>query len=391
MTRSYVALAGSAALLWALASQAAPTTEEKIDILSEEIERLKAEVAGRKGNDKPETESGTSVGGYGEMHYNNLDSKKEFDFHRFVLFFNHKFSDRIRFFSELELEHAWVKDTQSGTSPSRGEVELEQAYIEFDLNQEHRAQGGLFLVPVGILNETHEPPTFYGVERNPVESNIIPSTWWEAGAGLKGELPAGLRYDLTVTSGLKIATTGTSPYNIRSARQKDSNAPGDNLAYTGRLRWTAIPGVEIAASLYHQEDLTQSALGVAPISGTLGSAHTVISKGPFTIKALYARWHLTGGDDTVNPATGAVTGADIQYGWFVEPSFKITKEWGVFARYSEWDNRAGNANPSDTQKRQTDVGVNYWPHPQVVVKFDVQNQEGASNDDGFNLGIGYMF
>ena len=75
----------------------------------------------------------------------------------------------------------------------------------------------------------------------------------------------------------------------------------------------------------------------------------------------------------------------------MEPAFKITSQWGVFARYSEWDNRAGNANTTDTLKRQTDVGVNYWPHPQVVVKFDVQNQEGATNDDGFNLGIGYMF
>lgn len=390
MTRSYLALVGSAALLWAAASQAAPSTDEKIDILSEEVERLKAEVARQKNGEKAESGGLTSVGGYGEMHYNNLDSKKEFDFHRFVLFFGHKFSDRIRFFSELELEHAWVKDTQSGTS-SKGEVELEQAYIEFDLSQNHRAQGGLFLVPVGILNETHEPTTFYGVERNPVESNIIPSTWWEAGAGIKGELPGGLRYDLTATSGLKIATTGSSAYNIRSARQKDSNAPGDNLAYTGRLRWSAIPGVEIAASLYHQEDLTQSSLGIVPIGGTLGTAHAVVSRGPFSMKTLYARWHLTGGSDTVNPANGAVSGSDVQYGWYVEPAFKITKQWGVFARYSEWDNRAGNANASDTLKRQTDVGVNYWPHPQVVVKFDVQNQEGASNDDGFNLGIGYMF
>lgn len=390
MTRSYLALAGSAALLWAAAGQAAPSTEEKIDILAEEVERLKAQVAGPKQAEKTPGPGLTTVGGYGELHYNNLDTKKEFDFHRFVLFFNHKFSDRIRFFSELELEHAWVKDTQSG-APSKGEVELEQAYVEFDLSQNHRAQGGLFLVPVGILNETHEPPTFYGVERNPVESNIIPSTWWEAGAGFKGELPGGLRYDLTATSGLKIATTGASAYNLRSARQKDSNAPGDNLAYTGRLRWTAIPGIEVAASLYHQEDLTQSSLGVPPIAGTLGTAHSVISKGPFSVKALYARWHLTGGSDTVNPASGTLTGSDVQYGWFVEPAFKITSQWGVFARYSEWDNRAGNANISATLRRQTDVGVNYWPHPQVVVKFDVQNQEGASNDDGFNLGIGYMF
>ena len=177
---------------------------------------------------------------------------------------------------------------------------------------------------------------------------------------------------------------------VRFPRQQGVlEAQGDEAA--DDLADGHVPGVEIAASLYHQEDLTQSSLGIVPIGGTLGTAHAVVSQGPFSIKTLYARWHLTGGSDTVNPANGAVSGSDVQYGWYVEPAFKITKQWGVFARYSEWDNRAGNANASDTLKRQTDVGVNYWPHPQVVVKFDVQNQEGASNDDGFNLGIGYMF
>lgn len=388
MRHSYIRLAGAAALLWTAAAQAAPTTEEKIDQLSEEVERLRAEVAKGRDTDTSHGTSGkTTVGGYGELHYNNLDSKKEIDFHRFVLFFGHRFSDRVRFFSELELEHAWVKDTQSGAS-SKGEVELEQAYVELDLAQNHRAQVGLFLVPVGILNETHEPPTFYGVERNPVESSVIPSTWWEAGAGFKGELPAGLRYDVNITSGLRVASTGTSAWNLRSGRQKVSSAPADSLAYTGRLRWTAIPGVEIAGSVYYQSDITQSSAGVPPVEATLGEGHAIVAKGPFTIKALFAQWHLVGGNGTVNPAAN---GSDIQNGWFVEPSFKLTPKWGVFARYSEWDNSAGRLNAVHSERRQTDVGVNYWPHPQVVLKLDVQDQQGAASDDGFNLGVGYMF
>ncbi|OUR68170.1 porin, partial [Cycloclasticus sp. 46_83_sub15_T18] len=116
----------------------------------------------------------TTIGGYGELHYNNLSGKggasdkDAIDFHRFVLFFGHEFSDDIRFFSELELEHSIAGDGKDG------EVELEQAYIDFDLNDQHTARAGLFLLPVGIINETHEPPTFYGTERNPVEKNIIP-------------------------------------------------------------------------------------------------------------------------------------------------------------------------------------------------------------------------
>lgn len=395
MFHRYIRLAGVAAMLWVATAQGAPSTDEKIDQLSEELERLKTEVAKGKGGDSGPSSGGkTTIGGYGELHYNNLDSKKEIDFHRFVLFFGHKFSDRIRFHSEVEIEHAFLKDNSGTSSASKGELEIEQAYIEFDLNQRHRALAGLFLVPVGILNETHEPPTFYGVERNAVENRIIPSTWWEAGVGFKGDIGAGFGYDLAVTSGLQIATTGSSAYNIRSGRKKVSEAPADSLAYTGRLRWTGLPGIELAASLYHQDDINQAGTVLPPISATLAEAHIVVSKGPFAVRALFAQWRLNGGSDTNNPSIGASassSGSDIQNGWYVEPAYKITTWLGAFARYSERNNRAGDANISDTETRQIDYGVNFWPHPQVVLKADVMRQEGAIRDNGYNLGVGYMF
>lgn len=123
----------------------------------------------------------TSIGGYGEMHYNG-GRKDEIDFHRFVLFLEHQFTDNIRFFSETEVEHS-----QSGEG-KKGEVSLEQAYLEFGLGGRRKAQAGIFLPPVGILNETHEPPTFYGAVCNAVETNIVPATWREGGAQLLGEL-----------------------------------------------------------------------------------------------------------------------------------------------------------------------------------------------------------
>ena len=133
----------------------------------------------------------TQIGSYGEMHYNNLDDKNnnggdkdEIDFHRFVLFLGHDFTDTTRMFSEIELEHSVAGDGENG------EVELEQAYIEHDLNSTTQMKAGLFLIPVGILNQTHEPDTFYGVERNNVERNIIPTTWWEGGLALNGEIYA---------------------------------------------------------------------------------------------------------------------------------------------------------------------------------------------------------
>lgn len=351
-------------------------------------------------NGSSSTPGKTTIGGYGELHYNKLNNqkdggsdKKELDFHRFVLFFGHRFSDTVRFHSELELEHALSKDSQcsakdtdsdgqldSFNCPDKGpgEVELEQAYIEFDLNDRHRAKGGVFLVPVGIINETHEPPRFFGVERNPVEKNIIPATWWEAGAALSGQLEMGFSYDLAMHSGLN--TTG---YDIRGGRQKSAKAKADKLAATARIKWTGMPGLELAASVNRQGDLTQGA-GAQEIAATLVETHAAYELGSFGLKALYAKWDM---DDD-----GTAAGKDEQSGWYIEPSFRLTPQFGIFARHNIWDKQAGDG--IDSEYKQTDVGFNFWPHDDVVIKVDYQNQtvpNGKDEYDGINLGIGYQF
>ncbi len=327
----------------------------------------------------------TSIGGYGELHYNNLedengDKTKKVDFHRFVLFFGHEFNDRLRLFSELELEHSIASKTDEG------EIELEQAYLEYDISDQHRVAGGVFLTPVGIINETHEPNTFYGTERNAVEKNIIPSTWWAAGAMFSGEIAEGFSYDLAVTSGLSTDytnSTDSKKYAVRGGRQKVSKADAQDLAYTARLKWTGIPGIEVAATVQYQEDITQSLDSTAG-SATLFETHAVIQRGDFGLRALYAIWDLNGS----GPAS---VGADEQTGWYIEPSYRINEHFGVFSRYSEWDNQAGNS--TDSEYEQFDLGVNWWPHQDVVVKFDYQNQAQPNGGelDGFNLGLGYQF
>ncbi|HET7687025.1 MAG TPA: hypothetical protein VFK46_00185, partial [Candidatus Macondimonas sp.] len=147
---------------------AAPTPQEEIEALRQRLEEAERRLdALAETTAAPPTASSAlqnlHLGSYGELHYNNLENdetgarKDEIDFHRFVVFLGYDFTDRIRLRSEIELEHAIAGDDQNG------EIELEQAYLEFDLNDRTQAKGGLFLVPVGILNETHEPPTFYGV------------------------------------------------------------------------------------------------------------------------------------------------------------------------------------------------------------------------------------
>lgn len=332
----------------------------------------------------------TTIGGYGEMHYNNLSSdnssssKDEFDLHRFVLFFGHEYSDNLRFFSELEVEHGLVKDTEDGSNG--GEVEIEQAYVEWDYTEGHRAKAGVFLLPVGILNETHEPETFYGTERNSVEKNIIPTTWWEGGVMFSGEIAEGFSYDAGIHSGLFI-DPNEGDYKIRSGRQKVSNAKGDDLAYTARIKYTGMPGLELAATVQHQTDVWQGEEfgGEEEVDGTLWEAHAAYTKGDFGLRALYARWDL---DDAIEVVK---EGADEQEGFYIEPSYRLTSDLGIFVRYSEWDNQAGDS--SDTEKQQYDIGFNYWLNEHVVLKADYMREEAESGSElrGFNLGVGWSF
>ncbi|MEO5574346.1 MAG: porin [Gammaproteobacteria bacterium] len=368
------------------------TTEQKVEATGQAVEQTvqAVEEAALQTASTPSWAERTKVGGYGELHYNNLETESgedinEIDFHRFVLFFGHEFNDRIRFFSELEIEHSGVEPGEIN-----GAVELEQAYIDFDINDSLTARGGLFLVPVGIINETHEPPTFYGVERNIVETRIIPSTWWEGGAALNGRFGSGFSYDLALTSGLATPTDGDDAYVIRDGRQFVSEAVANDPAYTGRIKYTGIPGLELAATLNYQADLTQG-LGPTGTSsdGLLFETHAIWQRGPFGLRALYAQWSLDG-------EAPEALGREEQVGWYVEPSYKINSKFGLFARYSSVDRAAGSNAPADTELTEFDAGLNYYPHEDVVLKFDYVTQDGGEGDgfdpvDGFNLGIGYQF
>tara|TARA_B100001245_G_scaffold8087_1_gene5570 strand:- start:2024 stop:3157 length:1134 start_codon:yes stop_codon:yes gene_type:complete len=343
-----------------------------------QIDELKAQVAALADSLEAQSASTSAypvyVGGYGEMHLNlNQGKDNEIDFHRFVLFFGKDFNERTRFFSEFELEHSLAGDGKPG------EVELEQAYVEYDLTDKTQAKAGLFLIPVGILNETHEPETFYGVERNSVENKIIPTTWWEGGVAINGEIAAGLSYDVAMHSGLS-----NDLGNIRSGRQKVAEATANKAAYTARIKYTAVPGLELAATLQYQDDILQG-MGDDEIGARLIEAHAVYQNAGFGLRALFAQWNI---DSDINDVT---EGASKQKGFYLEPSYRITDKVGVFARHSRWDNAA--ADDAESEYKRNDVGVNYWLADTAVLKADVfrTRQDGDLNAAGYNLGVGFSF
>ncbi len=158
------------------------------------------------------------------------------------------------------------------------------------------------------------------------------------------------------------------------------------------LRQPQIDSLEILADVLAKVELTK---GGDPAAGNawLYTADGIWNRGPFTLKALYAQWNLSGSGPKA-------VGADVQRGWYIEPSYMLNEHLGLFTRYGRWNNQAGSHSPGDTQFRQWNLGLNYWPTPGVVLKADYQHEDiprfGTQSDEttpgtGINLGVGYQF
>lgn len=395
-------------------SAMAVSVEEKIEILQQEIEALKDQIAsapvGNQASGILSIKDKTTIGGYGELHYNHYDGnatdKDMVDFHRFVLFFGHRFNDWISFKSELEVEHALV----SGDGTSKGKVELEQAYLDFNINPHFNVKTGIFLIPMGMLNETHEPPTFYGVERNEIETRVIPSTWWEAGVGAYGEVIPGLNYQINLTSSLDIGKLKQNDFSkgMRDARRSVSEAPAEDAAVSGALNYTGYPGLLLGVAFYTggsgQDGATKAALKGVDARLTMWDLHARYQKDRLDLRALYARGYLSDAAK-INAALGNAPGkgvAESFYGWYIEAAYHVWKmgehDLAPFVRYEKWDMQDevpdGAIKNAEWKNAIWTIGANYWPHPQIVLKADYQffdRPDGSKGDRRLNMGLGYMF
>ena len=179
-----------------------------------------------------------------------------------------------------------------GSGP--GEVELEQMYVEVDINDNLQTRFGVILMPVGILNENHEPPTFYGVERNDVEKYLIPTTWWSGGAEIIYKTNNGIMLELMVSEGLE----GSTSMDIRAGRQKSASAVANDLAYTGRLTYTGFPGLKASVFYNHQADFTQLSSDNIDKLDLYGASAIYGFGDGFEIRAIHVQAEFDGKDES---------------------------------------------------------------------------------------------
>ncbi|MGH8584580.1 MAG: hypothetical protein ACREWG_17800 [Gammaproteobacteria bacterium] len=403
-------------------AQAQPRVEEidrKTGVLAEEVEKLKTRLSIP---DQPEYKSryglgpgaskvygidhGVSLGGYGNAFYRNLLNDKgggedQADLERLVLYAGYKFNDHIIFNSEIEYEHA----TTGEGAEEKGEVSVELAYLDFLFHPMVNARAGLVLLPMGFINEMHEPTTFHGNFRPEVERRIIPATWREIGAGLFGELLPGLQYRVYGVNGLNAAEFSSA--GIRDGRQSGSQALAEDLAFSGRLDYTPeqVPGLLLGASTYLGDSGQENSFaGRKPdVFTQLYEGHLQYRYRGLELRTLGVWGHV---DDAslLSAAKGETIGEE-NYGWYVEAAYDVlpllragTGQYlAPFFRYEQFDTVAeAPAGFPDDPGRDIEVyqvGIDYKPIPNVVIKADYRDfdSEGGDLPDEFNLGVGLMY
>ncbi len=413
---------------WAQASTRQDTLRElvrRIEILTEEIEKVKlGEVAEKRKYEsrfglgpaasqiyhlaKP----GVSLAGYGEAVFEGFADEKDngepsgktnqIDFLRQIVYLGFRFNDWLLFNSEIEFEHA-----QTGEG-AEGEVALEFAYVEARLTPALHFRAGMMLVPVGILNELHEPPTFHGALRPETEQRIIPTTWRSIGLGFSGETSAGLGYKLYVVNGLNAAKFSSN--GIRSGRQNGSKAIAEDFAVTGRLNYTGIPGLDVGGSFYvgnSGQGLTDPAGNQLDARVSLFAAHFMYGRRGLELRGLYAQSHVSDVPE-LNAALGLSGSASIgedQRGFYFTAAYDLlpllakgTAQYlAPFVQFEKLDTQddvpAGFAKDSARERTNLTVGLTYKPVPNVAFKLDFMNRDNEANTavDQFNLAVTYLF
>ena len=420
--------------------------ERKVDALTQEIERMRLGAAAG-GADSASTKldsrlgfapaaakvygvaRGVSIGGYGEMLYENFDREREdeapsgrldqLDYLRAVFYFGYKFNDVLLFNSEIEIEHAGVLDEAEvegeadstgaieGGVELSGEVVLEFAYLDWRPTREIGVRGGMLLVPMGFTNELHEPPIFLGARRPELDRSIIPTTWRANGIGIFGELGGALSYRAYVVEGLDARGFSASG-GIRDGRQNGSRSLITQPAFTARLDWSGVAGLLVGVSGFtgdSWQDFQPAGADLDP-RVSIFDVHARWSWQGLDARGVYARGALDDAgelSDELGLSGSSRLGESFQ-GMYVEAGYDILPRlvagttWGLmpYGRFEVVDTQEDVPGGSEAPANEVQIitaGAAFSPHPNVVLKADRQwrNNPADTGVSQWSVALGYLF
>jgi hypothetical protein len=379
--------------------------------------------------------AGLRLWGYGEIYYTHPTrdpGQAQFDLARAVFGIGYQFDPRTEFNSEYEIEHAVT------SASDVGEFEVEQFYVDRSVNDYVTVRAGLLLMPFGFLNEHHEPTNFYGVQRNFVETLIIPSTWREGGFNLHGDTPAGFAWNVGVTTGFDLSKWNFAPefppYSNALALENSNVAPlqathqelalanAQHLSQYLALGYYGIPGLTLGAAVSSGDAVPVPAPPNAPSPGnqrvTLWEAHARWAPQRWDLSALYARGTIsnTAAANAANPGSPNPIPASF-YGYYFQGAYQLWSHGDYrlnpfvrFERYdmgSSYEGTPGPVIPSGQVPRSSTpgdyglwpqnhdrvwtAGANFYIGPHLVLKADYQWFEVNQDFRRFDLGLGVAF
>lgn len=400
--------------------------ERKIEILSEEIEKLKAgkelfpavKATGKYGlgpaaSKVYDVQQGVSIGGYGELLYQRYDrtnqsgvdvtntSVDQSDFVRAILYFGYKFNGKMIFNSEIEIEHA-------------KEVSLEFAYFDYLWRPWLSFRAGKILLPMGLINELHEPTVYLGAKRPMTEQFIIPSTWSENGVGAFGTI-GDFNYKAFVLNGfdaLGSANGGSvdgfnATSGLREGRQDGGEAKSVSFAGVARADYIGLSGLLAGISGYYGRAGHNFR---TPIDVWIADAHVDARYAGFLARTVLAysrvgnvsdlyQQQQTGGTLT---ASSAAVGSDL-YGGYFELGYDVLHLFGsdqelvAFGRFERMDTQfrqpAGFQRDGAADRTTYTLGLRYKPIVQLAAKAEYQIiRNGAQTGvNQINISLGYIF
>lgn len=340
--------------------------------------------------------SGVTVGGYGEITYNQPEGMNgELDVQRLVLLFGYKFNDKVQFVTEIELEHV-------------EEVFVEQAFLQYGLSDNLNLRAGLMLVPMGIVNEYHEPTTFNGVERPSIDGSIVPTTWREIGAGVYGRFnEISLAYQAYIFNGFA-SVNGTKilggSSGLRNGRQKGIQSTINSPNLATKIDYYGLSGLRLGLSGYF--GCTQAEDGMDNIDGadvgiSMLGVDARYAYQRFTARGQFIHASLTD-TEAYNTLNNSNLGSALQ-GWYLEAAYNLLpltneQKLFLFTRYEDYNTHASVSGAlvknNSYDRNEWTVGLSYHVAPGAVVKADYQIKDNAGTTDSpnqLNLGIGVWF
>ena len=373
--------------------------------------------------------------GYGEIYYTDPvhdRDRAQADLARAVFGIGYSFDSRTEFNSEYEVEHAVA------SSSDVGEFEVEQFYLDRQLNDLVTVRAGLFLMPFGLLNEHHEPTNFYGVQRNFVETLIIPSTWREGGFNFHGDTPQGFGWNVGLTTGFDLSKWDFAPefpqYTtalemedndvapLQATHQELALANAHDLSQYVALSYFGLPGLTVGGAISTGKAVSVPAPPNAPIAGsqrvTLWEGHVKWTPDRFDLSALYARGTISNlaGTNAENPGSPNPIPSSF-YGYYFQAAYDVWQQgeyrvapfarWEVYNMGSSYEGTPGPMIPTGSipltgapgdyglwprnQDRVWTVGANLYASPHVVLKLDYQHFMINNGFTRFDLGLGLNF